>query len=248
MNRTFCPTLNDKLADLSLTPNEQSEIDSFEANVTLKKETLRTKLEKRRVTKIQKLLNPGTEQPGSRVDDRPPKRKRNKKRKSQKNNKEGNKSNDKESNQPQPGRNSRPAYTNNNRYREYRRQDRYRDDRRQDRYHDDRGFRPNQYWRDHGYRGGDQRRDWYRDDYGPDQRQDWSRDDREPQYRGHDRYRPRYFEDPPRDNQNYDRSSRGSNRDHQFRGFQNFREEDTDASLTAPDLLRLLVRAGVFRN
>ena len=64
----FLGSLNDKLAEFRLLPEEQSDIDQFEAEISLKKEIIRTKLEKRRLSKIQKLLNPATEQVGN-VDD-----------------------------------------------------------------------------------------------------------------------------------------------------------------------------------
>ena len=79
----FLRSLNDKLAELRLPPNEQLDVESFEANISLKKETLRTKLEKRGVTKIQKLLNSDTVQPESGVDTRHSngRRRRNRRRK-----------------------------------------------------------------------------------------------------------------------------------------------------------------------
>ena len=80
----FLRLLNDKLADLWLPSNEKSDIDSFEAATSLKKELMRTKLEKRRV-KIQKLLNLGNGQLGSAMDTtctcRPPKQEKKKKTK-----------------------------------------------------------------------------------------------------------------------------------------------------------------------
>ena len=54
----------------------KSEMDNFAANISLKQEAIRTKLEKHRVTKIQTFLHPGAEEPGSSKDTRPPKRKR----------------------------------------------------------------------------------------------------------------------------------------------------------------------------
>ena len=54
----FLRSLSEELATYDLPPNEQSEMENFEENISLKKEIIRTKLEKRRVTKIQKLLHP----------------------------------------------------------------------------------------------------------------------------------------------------------------------------------------------
>ena len=86
----FLVSLNNKLAEFRLFPEAQTDIDSFEASITLKKEIIRTKLEKRRTSKNQKLFNPATERVGSMEDSRPPTRgkKNKKKNKSKKNLKE----------------------------------------------------------------------------------------------------------------------------------------------------------------
>ena len=68
----FLVSLNDKLAEFRLFPEEQTDIDSFEASISFKKEIIHTKLEKRRISKIQKLLNPVTERVGSMEDSSPP--------------------------------------------------------------------------------------------------------------------------------------------------------------------------------
>ena len=44
------------------------EIGGFEANLSLKQNTIRTKLEKRRVSKIEKLLHPRAEWPEDATD------------------------------------------------------------------------------------------------------------------------------------------------------------------------------------
>ena len=50
-------SLDDQLAALSVSPDEMCEIGEYEANLSLKQNTIRIKLEKRRVTKIKKLLH-----------------------------------------------------------------------------------------------------------------------------------------------------------------------------------------------
>ena len=69
-------SLNDELASMDLSPNGQQEIDDFEKNLSLKQNTVKAKLEKRRVSKIQKLLHPEEQQPegGSKI--KPPKQKK----------------------------------------------------------------------------------------------------------------------------------------------------------------------------
>ena len=54
-------SLNDKLAELRLSPQEHSDLDGFQANISLKKEVILTKLEERRTNKIEKLVKPTEE-------------------------------------------------------------------------------------------------------------------------------------------------------------------------------------------
>ena len=68
-------SLNDQLAALSLSPDEAREMDDFEASLSLKKNTVGTKLEKRRVSKIQKLLHSVAERPEGGTDVSRPKQK-----------------------------------------------------------------------------------------------------------------------------------------------------------------------------
>ena len=214
----FLVSLNDELTTLRLPLDEQSEMEEFAANVSLKQETIRTKLAKRRVTKIQKLLNPQAEKPESSKDNRPPKRKNKRKQKKQKNNKpnegkDGQQLRDEDHgrHQPQQERNSGPAFNNNNNNRR------------------NRPFR--QYWHRRGgnrdnrgsqYRG----RNWYgpyngpRYFQGPASRREQDRDGNMPTQ---------------------------SNRNNETGGFQQPREGDSDTPLTASDLLRILSRAGVLR-
>ena len=84
----YLGSLNDELATLRLPSNEQSEMENFAANVSFKQKTIRTKLEERRVTKIQKLLHPEADKPGSSKDNRTPKRKNKRKQKKKQNNKQ----------------------------------------------------------------------------------------------------------------------------------------------------------------
>ena len=128
------------MAGFSLSPDEQRNVDKFQANVSLKKEMLRTKLEKRRVNKMEKLRNPGNQQPRNKADTRPPMRNKGKKmneskNKSKKNNKTtGNKTinqinqseiymvnhtnNTSDLGQPSPSRNTGPGNRGSSNYRQ----------------------------------------------------------------------------------------------------------------------------------
>ena len=54
-------SLNDRLAELNLSPLEHSDLDGFQANISLKMEAIQTKLEQRRANKIEKLVKPSDE-------------------------------------------------------------------------------------------------------------------------------------------------------------------------------------------
>ena len=61
-------SLNDKLTEIILSPHEHPILDSFQVNISLKKEAIRTKLEKRRANKIEKLIKPTEEHHTVRAD------------------------------------------------------------------------------------------------------------------------------------------------------------------------------------
>ena len=234
----FLRSLNDELATYKLPPNERSELEDFDANISLKKEIIRTKLEKRRVTKIQKLLRPEAEVSKNREDTRPPnpknkykdmKKKKSQNKKSRVREKDRDQSlNKRINNRDQPRRTQRfgPPLEKN----KPDGPDRQRWNR------DNRGYRPG---RDRHYRG----------NFGSGWQQSGYRDNRDSRYQGQNRsrpgYRSRYFHDSaPRWNQGYVRN----NRNNDLEGFLSLREGEPSASLTASDLLKVLLRAGVFRT
>ena len=61
VEHNFLSSINDKLTTIRFPSTEQSEMDNFATIISLKQEPMRTKLGKRRVTKIQKLLHPRAE-------------------------------------------------------------------------------------------------------------------------------------------------------------------------------------------
>ena len=248
-------SLNDKLASLGLKPEQLAELDSFEADVSLRKETMRTKLEKRRNNKLQKLLAPaGTDQPRVGGSTQPPKEredKKNKRKNRKKKGKKGKKNIQKDKNPKDHQKNK----TNNNntdkanntdkgngRVQEERgpdppnRSNNNDDTTRQEpgRYYENRGYRPP--YRPGGYR--DDRR------YDPQSGRDQN-------YHG-SYYRPRYYNNQPRYFDDHARSGRNYGgqpfRSESEQVFRNTREETRNASLTVSDVLRLLVREGVLRN
>ena len=58
VEQDYLGSFNNKTATLRLSPKKQPVMENFATIVSLKQETIRIKLEKRKVTKIQKLLHP----------------------------------------------------------------------------------------------------------------------------------------------------------------------------------------------
>ena len=158
-------------------------------------------MRKKKGTKIQKLLHPETDQPGSAVDTRPPKRGKKEKKKinliiSRKENKKNSPGEqNKGTSRPEQSLNTGPVYRKSNRPNgPYYGQGWYRA-------HNNH-FGPNNYGQCRDGGGPNQHQGWYYD-HGPDQQPGWYRDDCGPQNQGQNRYgpgyRPRYFQDPPRE-------------------------------------------------
>ena len=81
----FLQSLNNKLAELRQSPQKHSDVDGFQANISLKQEAIQTKLEKRRANKIEKLWKPtGEQHQENGVDPKLPKKGRKNKKKQNK--------------------------------------------------------------------------------------------------------------------------------------------------------------------
>ena len=238
----FVRSRNDRLATLELSPDEEREVGEFEANLSLKQNTIRTKLDKRRASKIEKLLHPGAERPED-VGDAVRSKKQQQKKKKQKQRKKTkgknpskkkkipSQRNTEKIDPPRQMRDHDPAYQNNNR--------------RKGPYGPgkdgvDRGGMPDQQYRGDGPdwrsrdRPGPDRHYRHPDDFGP------PRDQR----RHEPTYDQRYFED--RNRGFYQNEGGRSDRNGNIGGFRNPREEDLSVSLTATELLRLLARVRPF--